>query len=111
MQRLKTYAADPKNQFRNAQIPWHFIGYLTEHLSEQDFQNQPTKSLLKTRKLLADAIRADLIGESQSAIRTYREFNATPIHKKDRTPFLQNFINWRIADLSPQVGASPTPSP
>ena len=100
MQRLRNYAANTNNKFRNAQIPWHFIGYLTGQVSENEFKNQPTKARLETRKLLADAMRADMNGDNPQAIELYKTFNSNPNHKKDRSIFIQNFIDWRITELA-----------
>jgi len=110
-ERLRAYVDDPANQFRNAQVPWHFIAYLTGQISESDFKNQPTKSRLESRKFLADGIRADINGDSLTALQIYRTYNSFPSHKKDKTIFMQKFIDWRIAELSASAKLSHVEQP
>jgi hypothetical protein len=100
MQRLRAFSSNPHNQFRNAQIPWFFLSYLTGEISAEEFTKQPTTARLEARKTLADALRAELAGDKPSALAAYQSYAAMPNHKKDNTIFIQHFIDWRLAELS-----------
>ena len=100
MQRLRAFSSNPHNQFRNAQIPWFFLRYLTGEISAEEFTKQPTTARLEARKTLADALRAELAGDKPTALAAYQTYAAMPNHKKDNTIFIQHFIDWRLAELS-----------
>lgn len=100
MDRLRAFTSNPRNQFRNEQIPWYFLRYLTGEISAGEFAQQPTRARLEARKTLADALRAELAGDKSTALAAYQSFAALPNHKKDNTIFIQNFIDWRLTELS-----------
>lgn len=100
MARLRAFTSNPRNQFRNAQIPWFFLRYLTGEISAGEFAQQPTRARLEARKTLADALRAELVGDKPTALAAYQSFAELPNHKKDNTIFIQNFIDWRLTELS-----------
>lgn len=65
---------------------------------ETAFAAQPVQHGLAARRLLAEALRADLAGDAAHAVSRLRAWQALPLHQRGfpREPVIEGLVRWRL---------------
>jgi serine/threonine protein kinase len=88
---------------RVRQRPWHYAVFMLGRIDAATFRAQPERQLMESRMHLAEAMRADLLGDSAAAAEAYRAYAVMPGWTKS-TPYLMRcYIHWRLKTLTGMV--------
>ncbi len=82
---------------------WHTAAYIAGDIDEQRFREQPNRTSLDTRLLLARALRAELHGDRAQALECYTAYSALPPWKRSCSDCEEMFRAWRLQALAVQA--------
>lgn len=91
-----------KHRYTHGQKLWYETGLLSDALSERDFLAQPCKEALAPRRDFVAALREDIAGNRETALRLYESVADVPDHRRGdllSSSAVRELIAWRVALL------------
>ncbi len=98
-----TYASTRRHL--HAQRLWHDAALILGMIDSTTFFAQPCRERAEGRFALAAALRAEQHGDPARARRLYEDYLALPVHRKEVSPAVEVFVQWRLTRLAPTAPA------
>ncbi len=91
------------NRYSYRQQFWYIAQRALGKITDEQFLNQPYRNYSDDRLLLAKALEAELSGDPEAIISTYRACLDLPFNRHDRREIEEMYLGWRLQQLMPEL--------
>ena len=79
---------------------WHDAAFILGEISEEMYLKQPARHLVRSRMLIACALKNELSGNMKQALALYKQWDTLRLWEKMPDYVLNDFVKWRVTELT-----------